>query len=87
VVVRRWDGWATRGVFVCASRPCVRSTSRLGTFGVNRCCLRHRSAAISHAQAIAAATARKKDGFEFLCFAAKIVGCVVKWWSLHRVLV
>jgi hypothetical protein len=28
----------------------------------------------------------KKDGFEFLCFAAKTVGCTAKWWSSHRVL-
>jgi hypothetical protein len=28
----------------------------------------------------------KKDVFEFLCFAAKTVGCVAKWWSSHRVL-
>jgi hypothetical protein len=36
-VVQRRDGWATRGVFVCARRPCVRSTSRLCVFGVNCC--------------------------------------------------
>jgi hypothetical protein len=28
----------------------------------------------------------KKDGFEFLCFAAKTVGYAAKWWSSHRVL-
>jgi hypothetical protein len=28
----------------------------------------------------------KKDGFEFLCFTTKTVGCAVKWWSSHRVL-
>jgi hypothetical protein len=28
----------------------------------------------------------EKDGFKFLYFAAKIVGCAVKWWSSHRVL-
>jgi hypothetical protein len=32
-------------------------------------------AAISHAQAPAAAAAWKNDGFEFLGFAAKTVGC------------
>jgi hypothetical protein len=48
-VVRRRDGWATRGVCLCARRPCVRSTTRLGAFGVNRCCLQHRCAAISRA--------------------------------------
>jgi hypothetical protein len=47
-------------------------------FGMNRCHLRHRCAAIS-AEAPAAATAWKKDGFEFLCFAAKTVGCAAKW--------
>jgi hypothetical protein len=26
----------------------------------------------------------KKDGFKFLCFATKTVGCAVKWWSSHR---
>jgi hypothetical protein len=35
--------------------------------------------AISHAQAPTAAAAWKKDGFEFLCFAAKTVGCAAKW--------
>jgi hypothetical protein len=34
---------------------------------------------ISHAQATAAAAVWKKDGFGFLCFAAKTVGCTVKW--------
>jgi hypothetical protein len=32
----------------------------------------------------AAAAVWKKDGFEFLCFAAKTVGCAAKWWSSHR---
>jgi hypothetical protein len=57
----------------------VRSSPRLGTFGVNRCCLWHRCAAISRAQAMAAAAAWIKDGLEFLCFAAKTVGCDAKW--------
>jgi hypothetical protein len=83
-VRRRRDGWATRGVCLCARRPRVRSTTRLGAFGVNRCRLRHRCTAISRAQAPTAATAWKKDGFEFLCFAVKIVGCATKWWSSHR---
>jgi hypothetical protein len=34
---------------------------------------------INRAQAPAAAAAWKKDGFEFLRFAANIVGCTVKW--------
>jgi hypothetical protein len=38
-----------------------------------------RCAEISSAQATTAATAWKKDGFEFLRFAAKTVGCAVKW--------
>jgi hypothetical protein len=41
--------------------------------------LRHRCAAISHAQAPAAAAAWKKDGFEFLYFATKTIGCAAKW--------
>jgi hypothetical protein len=45
--VRRRDGWATRGVCLCARRSRVRSTTQLGAFGVNRCCLRHRCVAIS----------------------------------------
>jgi hypothetical protein len=73
----RWI--ATRGVCLCARRPRVRSTTRLGAFGVNCCRLRHRCAVISRAQASAAAAAWKKDGFEFLCFAAKTVGCAAKW--------
>jgi hypothetical protein len=44
-----------------------------------RCRLRHRCAAISHAQATTAATTWKNDRFKFLCFAAKTVGCAVKW--------
>jgi hypothetical protein len=83
-VRRRRDGWATRGDCLCARRPHVRSTTRLGAFGVNHCRLRHRCAVISHAEAPAAAAAWKKDGFEFLCFAAKTVGCAAKWWSSHR---
>jgi hypothetical protein len=61
----------------------MRSTTRLGAFGVNRCRFRHRCVAIS-AQAPAAAVVWKNDGFEFLCFAAKTVGCAAKWWSSHR---
>jgi hypothetical protein len=49
----------------------MRSTTRLGAFGVNLCRLRHRSAAISRAQAPAIAVTWKKDDFEFLYFAAK----------------
>jgi hypothetical protein len=33
-----------------------------------------------------AAAAWIKDGLEFLCFAAKTVGSVAKWWSSNRVL-
>jgi hypothetical protein len=36
-------------------------------------------AAINCAQAPAVAATWKKDGFEFLCFAAKTVGCAEKW--------
>jgi hypothetical protein len=36
-------------------------------------------AAISRAQAPVVAAVWKKDGFKFLYFAAKIVGCAVKW--------
>jgi hypothetical protein len=82
-VRRRRDGWAMRGVCLCVRRTCVRSTTRLGAFWVNRSLLWHRCAAISRLQAPAAATTLKKDGFEFLCFAAKAVGCVVKRWSSH----
>jgi hypothetical protein len=35
--------------------------------------------AISRALATAAAVVWKKDGFEFLCFAAKTVGYAAKW--------
>jgi hypothetical protein len=45
--IRRRDGWATRGVCLCARRPRVCSTTQLGAFGVNRCRLRHKCAAIS----------------------------------------
>jgi TPR repeat protein len=37
----RRDGRATRGVCLCTRRPRVRSTTRLGAFGVNRYSLRH----------------------------------------------
>jgi hypothetical protein len=84
--VRRRDGWATRGVCLCAKKLCVRSTTRLSAFGLNRCRLRHRCAAISRAQATAAAAVWKKDGFEFLYFAAKTVGCAAKCWRSHKVL-
>jgi hypothetical protein len=46
---------------------------------VNRYHLWHRCAAISRAQAQAAVAASKKDGFEFLYFAANTVGCAAKW--------
>jgi hypothetical protein len=82
-VRHRRDGWATRGVCFCARRPRVRSTTRLGAFGVNRYRLQHRCAAIS-AQAPAAVVVWKKDGFKFHCFAAKTVGCAAKWWSSHK---
>jgi hypothetical protein len=55
------------------------STTRLGAFGVNRCHLQHRCAAISRVQALVVAAAWKKDGFEFLYFAAKTVGYAAKW--------
>jgi hypothetical protein len=48
-------------------------------FGVNCCRLRHRCVAISRAQATAAAAAWIKDGFKFLCSAAKTIGSTVKW--------
>jgi hypothetical protein len=82
--VRRRDGWATSCVSLCARRPRVRSTTRLGAFGVNHYRLRHRCATISRVQAPAVAAAWKKDGFKFLCFAAKTVGSAAKWWSSHR---
>jgi hypothetical protein len=56
----------------------VRSTPWHGAFGVIRCRLWHRCAAISRAQAMAVAAAWKKDGFNFLFFAAKTVGCAAK---------
>jgi hypothetical protein len=52
--------------------------TRLGSFGVNHCRLRHRCAVISRAQAPTAVAAWKNDGFEILCFVAKIVGCTAK---------
>jgi hypothetical protein len=48
-------------------------------FGVNRCRLRHKCATISRVQATATAVVWIKDGFEFLYFAAKIVGSAAKW--------
>jgi hypothetical protein len=84
--VQRRDSWATRGVYLCLRRPCVWSTPRLGAFGVDRYRPQHRCAAISHAQATATAAAWIKDGFEFLCFAVKTVGCAAKWWSSNVVL-
>jgi hypothetical protein len=75
---RRRDGWATRGVCLCVRRPRVRSTPRFGTFGVNLHRLQHRYAAISRAQATAAAAAYIKDGLKFLCFALNTVGYAVK---------
>jgi hypothetical protein len=36
-------------------------------------------AAISRAQAPAVAAVWKNDGFKFLCFATKTVGCAAKW--------
>jgi hypothetical protein len=64
----------------------MQPTPRLGAFVVNRCCLWHRCAAISRAQATTTATVWIKDGFEFLCFAAKTVGSAMKWWSSNGVL-
>jgi hypothetical protein len=84
--VWRRHGWATRGVCLCGRRQRVCSTTRLDAFGVNHCRLRHRCAAISHAQATAAAAAWKKARFKFLCSAAKTVGYAAKWWSSHKVL-
>jgi hypothetical protein len=49
----------------------------LAHFGVNYYRLQHRCAAINRAQAPALAAVWKKDGFEFLYFAAKTVGCAV----------
>jgi hypothetical protein len=86
VAVRRRDGWAMRGVCLCARRPRVRSTTWLDAFVVNCCRLQHRCAAISRAHATAVAAAWKNDGFKFLYFAPKTVGCAAKWWSSHRVL-
>jgi hypothetical protein len=77
--VQRRDGCAMRGVCLCARRPHMRSTTRLGAFGVNCCRLRHRCAVISLAQAPTAAATWKKDGFKFLYFAVKTVGCAMKW--------
>jgi hypothetical protein len=65
--VRRPDGWAMRGVFLSASRLRVRSTPRLGAFGVNRCSLQYRCVANSRAQSTTTTVAWIKDGFEFLC--------------------
>jgi hypothetical protein len=56
----------------------VRST-RLGTFGVNHCRLRHRCAVISRAQEMAVAAVWINDGLEFLCFVAKTIGSTAKW--------
>jgi hypothetical protein len=53
-IVQRRDGLATRGFCLCARRPRVRSTPRLGAFGLNRCHLRHRCVATRYAQATAA---------------------------------
>jgi hypothetical protein len=75
VAVWRRHGWAIRGVCHCARRSRVWSTTRLSAFGVNRYRLWHKCAAISRAQATAAASAWKEDGFEFLCFAAKTIDC------------
>jgi hypothetical protein len=75
-----------RGNYLCVRRLRVCSTTLLGAFGVNRCRLWHRCVAISRAQASATDAVWKKDGFEFLCFAAKTIGCAAKWWSSHRVL-
>jgi hypothetical protein len=72
----RW--LSNKGCLPLRERLRVRSTTRLGAFWVNRCRLRHRCVAIS-AQAPAAAPTWKKDGFEFLYFAAKTVGCAAKW--------
>jgi hypothetical protein len=52
--------------------------SSIGTFGVNLYRLQHRYAAISRAQATAAAAAYIKDGLKFLCFALNTVGYAVK---------
>jgi hypothetical protein len=73
----RW--LSNEGCLPCARRQRVRSTPRLSAFRVNRCCLQHRCAMINHAQETTAAAVWKKDGFRFLCFAVKTVGCTVKW--------
>jgi hypothetical protein len=48
----RW--LSNKGCCLCVRRPHMRSTPQLGAFGVNRCRLRHRCAAISSAQATTA---------------------------------
>jgi hypothetical protein len=86
VVVRHWDSWATRDVCLCVRRMRVQSTTRHGAFGVNRYRLRHMCATINCVQATAAAATWIKDGLEFLYFAPKTVGSVVRWWSSNGVL-
>jgi hypothetical protein len=49
----RW--LSNEGCLICTGRLRLRSTPRLGAFGVNRCHLQHRCAAISRAQAPVAA--------------------------------
>jgi hypothetical protein len=73
----RW--LSNEGCLPLREKPRVRSTTRLGAFAVNHCCLWHRCATISCAQAPATAAVWEKDGFEFLSFAAKTVGCPAKW--------
>jgi hypothetical protein len=65
VAVRCQDGWAMRGVCLSVRRTHVRSTPRLGTFGVNRCRVRHRCVAISRVQAMVAAAAWIKMASNF----------------------
>jgi hypothetical protein len=79
----RW--MSNEGVFLCARRLHVWSTTRLGAFGMNRCRLQHKCVAIRCAQATAMTAAWIKDGLEFLCFAAKTVGSTAKWWSSNGV--
>jgi hypothetical protein len=70
-VRRRRDSWVTRRVCLCARRPHVHSTTRLGVFGVNRYRLRHRCAAIRHVQAPAAVAAWKKRWLRISLFCSK----------------
>jgi hypothetical protein len=63
---KRQSRWlSNEGCLPFARRPRVRSIPRLGAFGVNRCCLRHRCTAISRAQATTVAVAWKRMASNF----------------------